>query len=294
MQEFSAYLVVRSESVDLVDLTSSKIIHTFSTERIRLRSLKFVYSGQRRGPDGKGTVSSLTLAYLSDEDGECVLQTYLPGEGHDNICVSDATGPPARSSCGWSMTNQITRRIPNPGVWTPLRNGCMIGLRKAREVSPSGSPIRGRLPAFTQSGLRRRANGVATASTSNAGSPMTPPPPKAAAATGGKEMWEIWVITRLEHTGSSIETRPLIGPDDPAGLIISDLGPIAKVGYGSIAVGFGNVVKVITVGHEWFDRIEQQGLKVDNRISSRRRRPPGGAARNRASSSTFRYPSSAM
>lgn len=278
---------MRSESVDLVDLTSSTIIHTFSTERIRLRSMKFVYSGQRRGPDGNGTVSSLTLAYLDDEDGECVLQTYLPGEGHDNICVSDATGPPARSSCAWGMTNQITRRIRNPGVWTPLRNGCMIGLRKAREVSPSESPIRGRLPAFAQSGLRRRARGVATAST-NGASPTTPP--KSAA----KEMWEIWVITRLEQTGSNIETRPLIGPEDPAGLIISELGPIAKVGYGSIAVGFGNVVKIITVGHEWFDRIEQQGLKMGSHISSRRRRPPGGSARNRASSSSFRYPSSAM
>lgn len=279
VQEFSAYLVVRSVSVDLVDLCSSKVIHTFSTEPMRPRSMKFVYSGQRRGPDGKGTVSSLTLAYLSEEDGDCVLQTYLPGEGHDNICVSDADSPTVRSSCAWAVTKQITRRIRNPGVWTPLRNGCMIGLRKARET-PTGSPIRGRLPAFAQAGLRHR--GVAAAA--NRPGVSVPPP------TSAEETWEVWVITRLEQEGRNMETRPLVGPDDPAGLIIPDLGPVVKVGYGSIAVGFGNVVKVITVGHEWFDRIEQQGglLKVDDPVSSRRRRGPG--SRNRVSPGTFRYP----
>lgn len=307
---------MRYESVDLIDLSSSKIIHTFLTEPTRPRSMKFVYSGQRRGPDGKGTVSSLTLAYLSDEDGECVLQTYLPSEGHDNICVSDATGPPsARSSCAWAVTNQIKRRIRNPGVWTPLRNGCMIGLRrKARETTPSGSPIRGRLSDFAQAttGLRRRAghgvainssgNNAASSSLSSSCNPTTPTKAKAE-----ETYWEIWVITRLEQQNSpinNIETRPLIGPDDPAGLIISDLGPIAKVGYGSIAVGFGNVVKVITVGHEWFDRIEPQGggfydMKGDSRpqqyVSSSRRRKQqasvgGGSSfgRTRASSNTFR------
>lgn len=279
VQEFSAFLVVYSGTVDLVDLNSSRIIHTFATEPIRFRSMKFVCSGQRRGPDGTGTVSSLTLAYLSDEDGDCVLQTYLPGEGLDNICVSDATNPPSRSTCVWALTKQITRRIHNPGVWTPLRNGCMIGLRRVRETSPSGSPIRGRLPVFAQSDLRRRH--VPSCSSSSASSSSLNSTRSAA-----QETWEIWVVTRLEQEGSNIETRPLIGPDDATGLIIADLGPIAKVGYGSIAVGFGNVVKVITVGHEWFDRIEQQGLKADNVVSSRRRRPP--SSRNRASSNVFR------
>lgn len=229
--------------------------------------MKTVYSGQRKAPGGKGTVSSLTLAYISDEDGDCVLQTYLPNDEYDNIYFSDIAGPPSRSSCPWAETKQVTRRIRDPGVWTPLRNGCIVGLRKKQETI-SGSPIRRRLPSFGQSSLRRRGF---------AESPNTSPK--------AKEFWEIWVISRLEKEGN-IDTRPLIAPEDPAGLMISDLGPIARVGYGSVAVGFGNIVKVITVGHEWFDRTEQEGLKAEDFMTSRRRRHP--ASRTRAASTTIR------
>lgn len=266
VQGFSSYMVVRSQSVDLIDLHSSKIMHTFTTEPMEPRSVKFVYSGQRSGPSGRGTVSSMTIAYICEEDGDCVLQTYLPGENYDNICFSNAAGPPARSSCAWTETRQVTRRIRNPGVWTPLRNGCMVGVRKKQET-PQGSPIRERLPAFAQSGLRRRRR---------AGS--VPPLAKS------DETWEIWVITRLEQEGN-IETKPLVPPESPGGLIITDLGPMVKVGHGSVAVGFGNVVKVITVGHEYFDAEEDEALKTDTMMTSRRRRPP--ASRTRATSATF-------
>lgn len=264
---FSAYMVVRSQSVDLVDLNSSKIMYTFTTESMHTRSLKFTYSGQRTGPEGRGTVSSLTLAYNSEEDGDCVLQTYLPDENYDNIWFSSATGPPARSSCTWTETRQVTRRIRNPGDWTPTRNGSIVGVRRKQET-PQGSPVRDRLPAFAQSGLRRRRQAESPSSRS------TP-----------RETWETWVITRLEKEGS-IETKPLIAPQDPAGLIISKLGPMAKVGYGSVAVGFGNVVKIITVGHEWFDAPGDEVLQTDSAMMSRRRRPP--ASRTRTSSATFR------
>lgn len=268
VQGFSAYMVVRSQSVDLVDLHSSKIMHTFMTEPMQPRTLKFVYNGQRAGPGGGVTVSSLTLAYNSEEEGECVLQTYLPDENYDNICFSNVAGPGARSSCTWDETRQVTRRIRNPGTWTPLRNGCVVGVRRKQDT-PQGSPMRNRLPAFAQSGLRRRGHSESPAARSKP-----------------DEIWEIWVITRLEKEGN-VETQPLEAPGDPAGLMISELGPVTKVGHGSVAVGFGNVVKIITVGHEWFDAAEDEGLlQVDSLVASRRRRHP--ASRTRASSTTFR------
>lgn len=269
VQGFSSYMVVRSQSIDLVDLHSSKVMHTFMTEPMQPRTVKFVYSGQRSGPGGRGTVSSMTLAYISEEDGDCILQTYLPYENYDNICFSNAAGPPARSSCTWTETRQITRRIRNPGTWTPLRNGCIVGVRKQQD-SPQSSPMRNRLPAFTQSGLRRRGH------TESPG-----------VRTDSDDTWEIWVISRLEKEGN-VETKTLNGPEDPAGLIISELGPMAKLGYGSVAVGFGNVVKLITVGHEWFDVAEDEGLTTDNLMMSRRRRPT--TSRTRASSGKFRFP----
>lgn len=233
------------------------------TEPIYPRSLEFICSGQRTSLGCKGTISSLTLAYKIEEHGDCIIQTYLPDESYDNIWFSDAMGPPARSSCIWSETRQVTRRIRNPGHWTPTRNGSIVGVRQ-RQETPQGSPVRDRLPAFAQSGLRGRGHAKSSSARS------TP-----------RETWETWVITRLEKEGN-IETKPLIAPEDPEGLIISRLGPMTKVGYGSVAVGVGNVVKIITVGHEWFDAAGDEGLKTDNVVTSRRRRPP--ASRTRASS----------
>lgn len=253
VQAFSAYMVVWSSSVDLVDLDSSKVIHTFTTEPMQSRSLRFVYRGHRNGPAKRGTVSSMTLAYNSSENGDCIIQTYSPGDEYENIWFSTAAGLPARSSCGWDETKQTTRRIANPGTWTPLRNGCIMGVRRIQEAPPDGA-TRGRIPTFAPSGLRRRGHIQAPH-----GRPKS------------NETWEIWVLTRLEQEGN-YETKPLLAPDAPATLMISELGPMVKVGYGSAAVGFGNVVKIITLGHEWFDEHVDEDPKNEQSMTSRRRR----------------------
>lgn len=266
VQGFSAYLVVRVSSVDLVDLHSSKTMHTFLTEPMQPRSMKFIYSGQRVVPGCRGTVSSLTLAYISDLSGDCVLQTYLPDEKYDNICFSNATGPPGRSSCTWNETRQVTRRIQDPGSWTLLRNGSVVGVRRVQEAVQE-SPIRSRLPTFAQSGLRRRGH--------------VELPPTA-------QKWETWVYTRLEKEGI-FEIKPCATSEDTAGLIISELGPVVKVGHGSVAVGFGNIIKVITVGHEWYDNMEEESMRPDTTLMASRRRK-GQTSRVRATSATFTYP----
>jgi hypothetical protein len=62
---------------------------------------------------------------------------------------------------------------------------------------------------------------------------------------------------------SGFETRPLDEPtgigeeqqqDDLGQLMISEVGPMVKLSATSVAVGFGTVVKVISVGHEHFDK----------------------------------------
>lgn len=266
VQGFTSFMVVGTHGVDLVDLYSSRVMHTFQTEAIQPKSLKFVYQGQRSGPGGRGTVTSLTLAYLGGEDGECVLQTYLPGEDYDNICFSDVAGARVRSTCAWAETRLVTRRITNPGAWTPLRNGCFIGIRR-KEREDQGTPMRERLPAFAQSGLRRRGH--------------ADPSPR---RNKLEETWEIWVISGVEKEGN-VETTPLVAPDDPAGLIISTLGPMIKVGYSSAAVGFGNVVKIITVGHERFDNVDDEAAE-DINLTNRRRRAPH--SRPRVSSLSYK------
>lgn len=270
---FSAYLAVFSKTISLVDLSSSAILHEFvATEPMKPRSLRFVHHSHRKGTKDVDWVSSVTLAYTSEEDGACVLQTYLPREDTGYICFQHAicssnsnNRSQHRDACEWSETRLITRRVTNPGTWTPIRNGCIVGVRKSLEKpEPSGSPIRDRLPAFAQSSLRRRG-------------PRNTPSPGRRERPG---TWETWVMSRLEKEGN-IETKPLEGPEDHTALLIPHLGPMAKVGHGSVAVGFGTVIKVITVGHEYFDHSEDDGgLKNDGLVgTTRRRRPPTSRAR---------------
>ncbi len=59
-------------------------------------------------------------------------------------------------------------------------------------------------------------------------------------------------------------------------LLISELGPMVKVGTSSVAVGFGNVVKVISIGHGRFGSPSEM-LEPDGSINvgSRKRRTAG-------------------
>lgn len=69
--------------------------------------------------------------------------------------------------------------------------------------------------------------------------------------------------------------------DEPSNghLLVSSCGPMVRVGQRSIAVGMGNVVKVITVGHERFN-IEDTSDDMVKAMSGRRRRAAG--VRNRS------------
>lgn len=67
-------------------------------------------------------------------------------------------------------------------------------------------------------------------------------------------------------------------------LLISQLGPAVKVGTSSMAIGFGNDVKVITIGHEQFGNLADV-LEVDNMLNlGSRRRKATANSRSRAHS----------
>lgn len=72
------------------------------------------------------------------------------------------------------------------------------------------------------------------------------------------------------------ETRPLIQEDDKAGhLIVSELGPMVRVGQKTVAFSFGNVVKVVTVGgHERFEDGTEDQAREYMKTGSRRRKAP--------------------
>ncbi|KAK0615983.1 sterol-sensing domain of SREBP cleavage-activation-domain-containing protein [Bombardia bombarda] len=251
LPDFSMYLIGRSRSVDLVDLDSSTIIHTFETEPMQPRSLGQI--SLARSP--QSGLTSLTLAYLSSETGDLVIQTYLPEGERDSLCSYSSSETQRRS---WGNSKMIPRRIGNPGAWEALSNGSIVGVRQTE-------PTQKKDERLTASGLRRRVINRSENHHHSAGTT--------------DKSWAVWVIYHLETKGST-ETTPLDAPDaeddDPSHLMISQLGPMVKLGTASVAVGFGNVVKVVSVGHEHFDRYRNRPAADDlNNLIFRRRKAVG-------------------
>jgi hypothetical protein len=265
----SLYLVGRGRSVELVDLESTCIIATFRTDTMKPRSLRHVASVR---PQQNG-LASLTLAYVDAGTEDLVIRTYLPEDETDVIYSYNPVDARNGHRQSWAAEREITRRVHSPGTWEALSNGSIVGVRRRRPPTDG----HGKLPAAVP--ILRHFSNSRQDTTPSSGSDDDP--------------WEAWVMSHLETT-SDVEERLL---DDfpmesrsrtkayvPTQLMISELGPMAKLGTMSVAVGFGNMVKVISVGHEHFDKAQDRlGNSANMRNMMGRKRKTAGLARIRAS-----------
>ncbi|KAG4442611.1 hypothetical protein IFR05_001941 [Cadophora sp. M221] len=229
----SSFLAVRTRSVDLVDIVTHKITHTFTTQPMKPDSLRCFHSTRRRPQCGSVGLSNLAIAYTNVETGNVILQSYLPERDGDTICFRDPYTPGSKTCCLWRETVEQRYEIENPGEWEALKIGYLVGVRKREPPKPKAKshPI-------ANSGLRRR--GVQL--------PRTLSSEKYLSGTED-DVWEVWSIS----SRGEMTSTPLCGYAESDNLLISGLGPLHTMGRSSIVVGLGNVVKVITVGNDHFD-----------------------------------------
>ncbi|KAI9646400.1 hypothetical protein NHQ30_004392 [Ciborinia camelliae] len=230
----SSFLAIRDHSVDLVDIYTHSVTHSFVTENIKPGTLQCVHSTRRRPQCGSVGLGSFALMYTCNETGNLTMQSYLPSREGDTICFRDPEKPGSKTCCLWRDTIERKYSIYNPGDWQALQSGYVVGVRKLQDKGKQamGNQLLGSIGG---SGLRRRGVSDRTS---------TPDHP------GGKnDGWEVWSLgSRGDET-----SVPLNSVYDQL-LLVGKLGPVTKVGTNSIAVALGNVVKLITVGHERYDR----------------------------------------
>ncbi|KAL2266368.1 hypothetical protein VTJ83DRAFT_5720 [Remersonia thermophila] len=289
----SMYMVGRSRSVDLVDVHSSAIVHTFVTEPMKARTLKPVCWAGSQQPG----LASFTLAYISDETGDLIVQTCLPdpdgAASHFGSCPAPSSPPHP-----WAPTKEAIQRIARPGVWEALPSGNVVGVR---QKLAAGAPVSPTAPSAAL-GLRKRM-----AASSSRGSQAA----RSSSSTPAPQGWEAWVLSLHgdDSEGPRFETRPLedeatADADGPNHfhhhLLISEPGPITRLGAMSAAVGMGDMIKVVSVGIEYFfdqrDGAGGGGVGVVGSgggsnvalqalgVGSRRKRPGGGLGRARKES----------
>lgn len=266
LPQFAACLIVRASAVDLVDLRTSKTIHSFRTAmQMQTRSLRYMYSRKRPFQRDSSLLSYFSLVYSSAQTGNCVIQTYFPqqdGGSIDFFSDDGLTGIPTASDdtcCTWNQARQVTREISNPGRWEVLPSACIIGIRRPENTilnlgNGGGHAATGRdCPGGSDRNLRHRGFGSATDLTKTL-----------SASTSSSDNWEVWSMWNVaDYSGTSngsngngsdnasgqgYVTR-LLGMDNDD-LLVTEPGPIVQVGAGSVAVGFGRSIKIITLGHE--------------------------------------------
>ncbi|QSZ35795.1 hypothetical protein DSL72_006917 [Monilinia vaccinii-corymbosi] len=252
----SSFLAIRSHSVDLVDIFTHNVTHSFVTENIKPGTLQCVHSTRRRPQCGSVGLGSFSFMYTCIETGNLMMQSYLPSREGDTICFRDPDKPGSKTCCLWRETVERRYNIENPGDWQALQSGYVVGVRRLQDQGRHavGNQLLG---SIGSRGLRRRGVPDRRFNSEDPGSK--------------NDGWEVWSLgSRGDETSA-----PLNSAHDKS-LLVSKLGPVTKVGTNSIAVALGNVVKLITVGLERYDRPANESDETFvgmAPVSNRRKRP---------------------
>jgi hypothetical protein len=229
----SSFLAVHHNTVELIDILTLQITHTFTTKPVKPDTLRSFHSVPRMGQCGRMCVPYLALAYTNNDDGTCVIQTYLPRMEGNTVCFRCNTSPGPKQC----LSNEIVENVygvESPGEWDVLPVGYVVGVHK---TDNSSTKEKAKLPQPSASGLRRRGEFNRMAA-------------KDIKDELQDDQWEAWAMS-LRGDKSTIKLSNQ--GDTSAELLVSSLGPMETIGKRSVAITLGNVVKIVTVGDERYD-----------------------------------------
>jgi hypothetical protein len=250
LSKLGLLLAITDTSALLIHISTLKPLHTFPDLDARPSTLQCFHSAKRPAFCGHNGLTSFSLAYNSRSTGNPVLRTYSPAQEGDLICTapdSPSTDPPCNT---WTSADITVHNIPHDGPWQTLPCGAIVGVTKhraSRRPSPGDSSRRD----TSASGLRRRGAGTQRAL-------------HAEEADG----WEAWTVSAR----GEMHVVDLYGEGDRGEqLFVTGCEAVVGVGRRSVAVGLGNMVKVVNVGNERFEG-EDGGVEVVTAMAGRRRK----------------------
>ncbi|KAI0023538.1 sterol-sensing domain of SREBP cleavage-activation-domain-containing protein [Xylariomycetidae sp. FL0641] len=261
LPELGFFLIIRTQSVDLVDSDTKRAIYTFKVDPIQPKSMKAFHSRPKRMRCGSVALWSFSLAYLNVFTRDLVVQTYSPQNDGESLCFCDPGNPTRKTCCPWRRAKETRKVITNPGMWETLPSGILVGVRKKQaEKCRTHGHHHHHHPPTPASGVRRRHRNS-----------MSAAKPQIAQDTD----WEVWMFSSAGKQ-DTWETGPLCADvEDDGHLFVTSLGPMTKVGQSTVAVGLSNVIKIIHVGTERYDTEDDYSQAGDGMPTvSRRRKGP--------------------
>ncbi|KAJ6438697.1 hypothetical protein O9K51_09292 [Purpureocillium lavendulum] len=251
LQALNLYLVSGSNCVYLVSRHDGSVMQTLQTERMLARPLKCAFScHQQSGPEIIG-LTWFALGYIEADSRDLILHTFLPSQDCDAIYLRMPNDACNSDWCAWESSTQTKKRIVNPGTWDMVPDGSLIGIRQKQ--LGGGCPDDNGAP-----GLRNRQ-----------------------VKRGIKEdpfgKWEVWMASPGGRSEAD-ECQRLVEKGEEANhLLITELGPKARVGLNSVAFAFGDMIKLVVLGAAMRLEESEEDQGRDSTLSAAGRRRKGGA-----------------
>jgi hypothetical protein len=244
---------LRAEEAEVFDFHSRAIIHAFHIGRVKPHSFRVMHATPRQCPCGAPSVHSLSVAYSEQDTDHMILQTFVLDEKSTSyICLGKPSENEAHRCRGLNLATETVHCVEPAGVWESTESASIIGIRRAAQSpTPSSSASGVELdPVALTSALKLRAtkgersHGLFDSAFGTRHS---------SGSSTDSEGWEIWTLS----LSGEFRSRPLVSTGDEdcldEQLFVASAGPMTRLGKKSVAVGFGNTVKVITLGKESFD-----------------------------------------
>ncbi|OAL50427.1 hypothetical protein IQ07DRAFT_566366 [Pyrenochaeta sp. DS3sAY3a] len=265
---------LRDEEAEVFDFTSRVLIHSFQVGHIKPHSFRVMHSARRSCPCGAPAVHLLSVAYTELDSDHMIMQTFtLDDNAASQICLGK---PPDREkyNCqGLDCAKEQVRYVEPAGVWESTDVLSIVGIRRTIHFPTPSSTVsddghHAAEPTAPASALKQRARkqrpskSLFTSLDSFTSRTRTTSTHNADAKDSD---WEAWTLS----CSGEFRTRPLT-PDEPDAeglldasfddeLFVAAPGPMARMGTRSVAVGFGNAVKIITLGKESFEGLVAMG-----------------------------------
>jgi len=266
-------VVARPYRLDLFDIPTQSFIRLLPSTAIKGSSLRVMHSPRRECPNCRGAaVHSISFVYTHGRENTCIMRTFSNGDDFNSlICLSRAVPGKSDTCKGILDAAEAVHYVEAAGVWEATGSQAVIGIRRphntlshqtshttsAHEISAekSSSQARRRKSSF----LRQRSRTTQESGTTTS----------ALEGDGAVESWEVWSLLSNGEF-NSVPLQESGGNDNE--LFVVNPGPIRRLGKRSVALAFGNTIKVITLGDGRFEEDVDEYIDPAQQINSVRRR----------------------
>ncbi|KAF8474745.1 sterol-sensing domain of SREBP cleavage-activation-domain-containing protein [Kalaharituber pfeilii] len=228
----------RACNVDLVDLLSGNIVKSFQIGQFKANTLRAFHAKRRTCLHcGCPSVESFSIAYTERESGMFIMHTFVAANVRSKYICLRAERDKRENKCyGFEYIQETMHWMENVEGWEPTALNSVAGIRRidlAQDSESSDDYNGSALREVTSLRQRRKKE-------------------KRAALSDDEDEWEAWTMS-FDGVVTQYRLSELPGETLDKGLLVSRTGPVTRIGQRSIAVGFGNAIKVLLIGNERYD-----------------------------------------